>query len=186
MRWRTGCLATVLTSSPEVLKRKMGVWRGSICFCFCYYTKVSASFLTSFSSHFSCLHHLKEIMKMREERRKGEKKGEREEWKKEDTDQHGPFEAFTQDSNIIMEIEVRFSCLSYTGIYTFLWNAHKSNSKQWHWLGKLQVHWNVWQERMYVGGISWPRIQGQLWNSMPTSWSHRSQGRCSHKENVAG
>ena len=50
----------------------------------------------------------------------------------------------------------------------------------------LQVHWNVWQERICVDGIAWPRIQGQIWNSMTTSWSYRSPGRCSHKENVAG
>ena len=49
-----------------------------------------------------------------------------------------------------------------------------------------QVLWNVWQERICVVGLAWPRIQGQIWNSMTTSWSYRSPGRCSHKENVAG
>ena len=55
---RTGCLATILTSFLKVLKRKMDVCQESICFCF--YNKVLGLLLSSFSSRFSCFHHLKE------------------------------------------------------------------------------------------------------------------------------
>lgn len=53
------------------------IWRGRIWFCFYSYFKVSGSFLTSLSNHFSSHSYLIEIIIKKERRKQGERKAGR-------------------------------------------------------------------------------------------------------------